>query len=457
MTDADRATAGSAIKLGAEVAGRLLGFATTVVIARGLGVGTFGRFEVAAAAAVIAAEIADLGLSATAGRELVAGRISVSSVLRAKLRLLPVVLAFGLAVGWWAGLSGGALPGFVPLLLFFAATGWIELMGTVLRARARPLQEALTILVFRAAVLVVVAATVARGPDLSRLAWSQLLATVGPLLLAVALARRGAAPATEASLSPAALLRSARPLGVNAILTLLSLRVELLALGLWAAADEVGLFAVGQKLVSFLLVVPAAIAAGAMPALVREHAAGGQAVRARTATTLALVAVPAAVGLAVAPGAVAVLGDSYTASAGVLRLLAPAVVAMFLSTLVHHQLIAAGRGGRVVRLTAVRVAVAVVLAALLVPRAGVFGAAVGFSLAELGMLVLGLRACAREGFPVPARRALAAGLLVALPVGLVMWVVEGSDLRRVMVGAAIGGASLLAALLARRVRGTPLG
>jgi len=68
---ADDASRGSAIKLGAELLGRLLALATTLLVARVLGVSDFGLFAVLSGIAVLVAELSDLGLQGIAVQSLV--------------------------------------------------------------------------------------------------------------------------------------------------------------------------------------------------------------------------------------------------------------------------------------------------------------------------------------------------------------------------------------------------
>jgi len=162
-----------------------------------------------------------------------------------------------------------------------------------------------------------------------------------------------------------------------------------------------------------------------MPALTREALGGrGDGVRRRTAATVVFLAAPAAAGAAlVAPGLLSLLfGAEYREAAPCLRILAVAVVPLFLNGVLVSALIAAGRGPWLPRLTAVRVAVAAALAIALVPRFGALGAAAGFLASELLLLLLATRACASAGFPVavaaPAGRALLVTAPMAVLVGL---------------------------------------
>jgi O-antigen/teichoic acid export membrane protein len=437
--EASEATRGSAIKLGAELVGRPLGLATSFLIARALGVsdfGTFGKFWVIA---VIAAEAADLGLQGTASRALVARTVSLRSLLRTKALLTALfVVPVALALLFW--------PVLVPLLVYFVAAGWSELLGVALRARGQRAGEALVIFCLRAAGFLLVAAAVARGAGLVGVTWALALSTIPPILLGWLLVRRAytAGPPVPNEPGTGALLRASAPLAVNGGLALLSLRVEFLAVSLLRGEREAGLFFAALKVIEFLNIVPQAVSAGAMPALTREAIQGRGPVRRRTAITVALLAAPAALGLLlVAPGLVTlVFGAEFAAAAPPLSWMALSLLPLFLNGVQTHTLIAAERASWLPRLTAVRVVVAAVLAWAIVPSYGAVGAAVGFVLSELLLLALGARACAAARLAVPVGRPILRGLVAALPMAMAVALAGLGFTLSVGLGVAVYGITL---------------
>jgi O-antigen/teichoic acid export membrane protein len=443
---ASEATRGSAIKLGAESLGRVAALATSLLIARGLGPEEFGVFAFLSGIAVLLAELGDLGLQGLASRALVAETVSLGAILRAKLWLTGFVLAAsGAALGLLgAGLSAARGLLLVPLVLYYAFAGWSELFGVALRAAGLRGREAITILCFRLTTLALVCATLflaARG--LGSLAWALALSPAPAILIGGLFlrgARFGAAPAA----APLAVLKEAFPLAINGGLALLGLRVEVLALTFFAGELATGLFAAALKVVDSLILVPAAITAGAMPALTREAIKGQGPVRQRTAQTLALLGVPAALGLLLlAPQVVALLyGSAYAASAEPLRLLAPSLVPIFLNNVMLNALLALGKAPLLPRLTALRVGLAIVLALALVPRFGIAGAACGFSLSELLLTPVAAVACARQGFAVPVGRALGLAFAVSLPMAAALLIGRFGALTSIALGGAVYAATL---------------
>ena len=211
---------------------------------------------------------------------------------------------------------------------------------------------------------------------------------------------------------------------MNGGLALLSLRIELLVIFGLRGPRDAGLFGAALKFVESLNAVPAAIAGGAMPALTREGLRGAGLVRGRTASTVALLAVPGALGLGLlAPGLASFLGPGYEEAALPLRILAPALVALFMNT----------------------VLAATVLAFVLVPRFGVAGAAVGFLASELLLGALAWRACALARFAVPLAKPLLLAVCASVPMGLAVARFGGKPVAAALLGVLIYGATLAAA------------
>ena len=451
---ADDATRGSAIKLAAEVLSRLFTLATTVVIARALGVSGFGTFGALWILAPLIAELAEFGLQATAARALVAGTFSLRSVVSARLVVFALVAALVLA-GTAAPLAPliesqapswlhlGALAG---LVLHFALSGWGEFLGVALRCRGARVQEGLLLLALRASGLILASAALAVGVGFTGLAWALGLAPLPAIGLGAWLVARRPTRVRGADEPFLRVLREAAPLAAYAGLLLLSPRVEFLVLRGMRGDAETGLFLTALNLLWPLSLVPSAVAAGAMPALTREALEGDGPVRRRTAATLALFAAPAAVGLLiVAPGLIPfVFGAAFAPAAVWLRLLALALIPMFFSGLLSWALIAAGRAALLPRLLAARIALALTLASILVPRFGATGAAAGFVVAEILLLLLGLRACSRAQFAVPVAQPLMLALLATVPMAVAVWSVRDSLLLALAVGALSYGATLAA-------------
>jgi O-antigen/teichoic acid export membrane protein len=422
-SEADDATRGSAVKLVAEVSSRLLLAAVPFLLLRGLGAPDFGRYTQLSVYALLVAELGELGLQNLASRALVAATHTLRSLVRARGRLLALVALVALAAArLLPGVDAVAL---AFLVAWFVLSGWAEFLGVALRCRGGRRKEALLLLVLRAGGLAAAAIALVAGGGLRGATLGLAVSPLPALALGALLLRARPEPPGPVERAPLDVLRESAPLGAHGALLLLSPRVEFLVLSWLAAPAASGLFAAAMLVIWPLAMVPTAVVAGAMPALTREAIRGGGAVRRRTAATLAVLAAPAAVGLAqVARPLVGLLlgggypaGD-YEAAASLLRLLSLSIPAAFLNALVAGGLIASGRAGWLPRLTAGRVALAFALAFLLVPRLGAPGAALGLALAEWSLLAAGLAACRTAGFDVRALAPIAWGLVACLPMAL---------------------------------------
>jgi O-antigen/teichoic acid export membrane protein len=449
--EADDATRGSAVKLAAEVASRLLGLGTTLLLARALGVSDFGALGRLWYIALLLAELAEFGLQATATRALVAGTFSLRALARARV-VTSTLLAGAALVALPASQAGpmwvrGAVPVLVPLLLFFVLAGWGEFLGVALRCRGARVEEALLLLVLRGGSLAGAIVALAGGASLVGIAWCQAISPVPALALGAWRLARRVAPVAGADAGVGSVLRAALPMAANGGLQMLSPRVEFLVLSVLAGDRETGVFLAALRVIEFLGMVPNAVAQGAMPALTREALRGGEDVRRRTAGTMALVAAPAAIGLALVAGLVVELlfGGAYADGAAPLRILATALLPLFMNALLSWALLARGRAAWLPRLTGLRVAAALGLALVLVPRLGAVGAAVGLAGAEWLLLALGSVACRSAAFEVRIARPVGWALLACVPMALAVSGVSGSLVLAIPVGALTYAATLAGA------------
>jgi O-antigen/teichoic acid export membrane protein len=452
--EADDATRGSAIKLTAEILTRLITLATTLLIIQKLGVDRWNAFGRLWFIAPLVAEWAEFGLQATATRALAAGTLSLRALARARAALFVLVGVVVLAVAATplAGHVESGAPSWLQLgvlailALYFALSGWGEFLGVALRCRGARVQEGLVLLLLRAGALALAAAALASGAGFAGLAWALAVSTAPALVLGAWLLARHPAPVPGEDAPVGRVLRLAAPLALYAGLLLLSPRVEGLVLSWTRIGVETGLFLAALNLFWPLSLVPQAVASGAMPALTREAQAGEGLVRRRTAATLALFAAPAAVGLfIVAPALVPViLEDDFAPAALWLRILAVALVPMFINGLLSWALIAADRASQLPRLVAARIAVAFLLALILVPRFGATGAAAGFVVSEVLLMILAIRACAAARFAVPVIPPVALSLVATVPMAFAVWGVR----ENLLLALAVGGVTYAATLAA---------
>jgi O-antigen/teichoic acid export membrane protein len=449
-TSAADASLGSAVRLGAEVVVRLSSIVATLWLTRSLGVSTFGVFLLALSLGLMIAELCDLGLNAIVVPMIVRSRGNLRTLFLLKAVMTAAVgVLSALLIPAAAHVSGVGAPLLALTTIHFLGASWIDMTGTTLRALGRRKEEALLLFVFRLTLVGLVI-----GAPFGISLWGVSLAyalAIGPALATgVWLLRSPVEPGGRSGATVPSILRQAAPMGVNGYLAILSTRVELFLLQAFGGEHVVGLFGGALRIVESLLTLPSAIAAGALPSVARDVVTGATGAAQRTFGLVVWLAVPAAVGLSLcAPEVLHVLGPGFVEGTTALRILSIALFLCFANAALIHVLIAAGDTMVIPKLTALRVGVAVVAGAALIPSFGPPGAAISFSTAELvlfGSLVVRTRSHAVIDVQRPVFWALAASLpMVAL---------LGSWTFSLPLSIAAGGASFAIATAAILRRGT---
>lgn len=421
MNVAAEATYGSAIRVGAEVLIRTLSIVATLTLTRRLGVVGFGEFIAAMSVAVLVAELADFGINQAMIPELVRKGMSLYDAARAKvcLTLGVGISVFGVAP-FLSRYTAFDVRVVLLCLIHFLGVGWVEWAGAGLRAYGQRVSEGILLLVFRLSLVsLVLLAPLGQSPRRAALAYAVSIVpglALGSYLCAPYLRdKKGASVAT--------VLRGALPMGLNGYLSIVAVRVEIFALRLWGSPVSLGLFAGALRILESLMTLPAALAAGALPALSREHTQNSTSAATRTLGTIVWLGVPMAAGIFTkAPAVLGVLGPGFVDGAPALRIVTVALLVCFINTGLFHLLIAQERARLVPILTGGRLLAGILLATVLVPRFLETGAALSFTIVE-SMLLFGLLATTTSGIRAALLRALASSscaaavMLVALSAG----------------------------------------
>lgn len=415
------ASLGGAVRLSVEIPIRVLSILATLILTRRLGVQGFGEFIVTLGVALVLAELADLGVTQSLIPNLISGRRGLRDLYLAKGQLTAGALLLGagviLTVGRFVPLDATTL---ALCVIHYVGAGWIECLGNTLRAFGRRSAEALLLLLFRGILIFLIGLT-SLGQSPKRVALAYVLATLPGLLLGAILAsKHDFAPRTA---SVWIVLRESLPLGLNAGLAQITVRVETFVLRFLDLATSLGLFAVSLRIIESVLTLPGALAGGALPALARE-AQSREAERGAAQRTIGLIAwagIPAAIGLCLrAPEVLSLLGPGFIEAVPLLRITALTMALCFLNTAFFHILVAAERGSLIPKLTALRLGAGVVFALVLIPRFEGLGAAIGYAAAE-GILLAFLARTARTSVDFSLGRPVGAALLGALPMAFALW------------------------------------
>jgi O-antigen/teichoic acid export membrane protein len=195
------------------------------------------------------------------------------------------------------------------------------------------------------------------------------------------------------------LLRQLGPVAATSVISLVYLRLDVLLLARMDGPASAGVFAASFRLIEALFLFSGGIVSGAFP-LLAAHVSSPRLseLSGLVARLLLGVAVPAAAALGLlAPVLIDLLfGNGFSPAATPLRILALAVVPIYLNALTTHLLVASGRGRALVGLVSLRLVVGLLLDLALIPALGARGAAVAVVGAELSLAAGGLAATRQQ-------------------------------------------------------------
>lgn len=417
--------------------------AVAILVARYLGAADFGTFSVAWTIAGIAAYYGAFGIDHLLVREL--NRPQPRIDLRRTLVLVGA-LSTAVAVVVVAGavvLPGGSrvTPALAAASPYVLATGAVLVVNATFHARERLELEAVTEGIEGAVGLIAAWIVLHLGGGVAAAILALSLGRFANLLAAWQIHRRLPPVAPPASVLGAwRTVRLGAPMGVSRALRAVTQRVDIVILGLFVTAAEVGIYSA-----AVVAVIAAADALGqvgrvAYPAMSRAERADDpellDAVRFIWRVKM-LVVVSAVVGLAVLAGpAIELLfGDEFVAAGPMLAVLSVTMLARVFANFGGYVLYAVDRPWDRVRTLTVTATIKTVACFVAIPLWGVWGAvwaAVLTDVVYVGLMLWWIRAIRPPWFTGSA-----AALAVAAPVGLAAGVVPGPVVMRVLAGVAV--------------------
>ena len=387
---------GMAALLAGNVASTLTAMASSMVLARHLGVADYGRYSLVFLYASLFQGLASFGLDDILTRELSRSRRPAERLLgnAVLLRLLFSVAAICLCVvaTHWGeqdrAVAWAAVLAVLPLLL---SALYVPLWSVLAARMEYPLREAIVV-GSRVAELALVVAFAAAGAGFLALVGVTALAQTVPLGLTL-WRMRGRVRLDLRWDRPTArdLLVQAAPLGVASVVALVYGRVDGVLLARLAGYEAVGLYSAAYKFLNLALTLPYVVNAAVFPVMARieEDRLTVQVVFQRTFDYLTLLALPLAVGTTVLASSLVALvyGRGFEEAAEPLRVLLWAAGFMF-ATRTCRQLLVAGGAQTAHLALLVGGAVANILLNLWwIPAWGIVGAAWATLSAEAGILV----------------------------------------------------------------------
>ena len=184
------------------------------------------------------------------------------------------------------------------------------------------------------------------------------------------------------------ILTAGWPIAVSGILGGLMINTDLLFIGFFRSAEEVGYYSVAERIIMLLYLIPGVLASSIFPAFSRLAASGdGEKVRGGLERVLSItlaVAIPITlVGIILAPGIIETLfGASYLPATNSFRVLLLALVFTFPTAILSNTLFAYNRQKSLITFALIGGIGNVVFDLLLIPRFGIIGSAIATLIAQ---------------------------------------------------------------------------
>jgi len=388
-----RAVVNTSLVLAARVVSRLVALVTVIVLARHLGDAQYGRYTTLIAYSALVSVIADLGLSPLYTREAARspGRIPdfLGTLLSGKVVLaVAASLVLAVALGF-AGLGGLVVPGAVLLVV----TTYSSLLRNTFYARGRMEFEAVAILAETAIQATLILGGARLGAGVAFFVWAYAASygfTCVYCLVVVSVFDLGRPRLAFDLALFRRWLRLAAPFALGAFLTNVYFRADVTILQHFKPFQEVGWYTFAYKPFEALQFVPLAIQAAVYPLLAvyyrdsRDRLAGAYA---RFFKILVVLGWPLTVGTFVLALPVGRLFQLFPQSIPSLRILALAIVFLFVNSAFTAMLYAIDRQDLFAWTTAIAVVVNVGLNLAFIPSFGYLAASANTVITEAAFSV----------------------------------------------------------------------
>jgi O-antigen/teichoic acid export membrane protein len=389
----------------------------SILLGRALGPDGYGTFAVALSFQAFLIGLASIGLRNGIAYEVATGRWSADSALRQAIVASILLGGLGAAVGTAVYVAAGdsVLPGISGVTIAWLLVGipmGVSILLLVGIATAMERYEAAAVLQAGPPVGIAVLASALAipfglNPAVAAIGGASifvgLLAAAWALRLASRMNSNPRGGATTHHLKQAT--RFGLRIWASDLLSLMSVRGDLILVSAFATSQETGLYAVAATLTTLGLIVPEALAQVLLPRVaslgVASSGPGPDATVARSGRHATLIALATSVALVLAILLVPVIyGHSFQGAIKLGLILVPGTAALGVSRVLSYALAGLGEPERVLRLSALVVVPTIAAFILVIPAAGASGAAVVSTCSYiLTLLVMVVALSRRTGIP----------------------------------------------------------
>jgi O-antigen/teichoic acid export membrane protein len=429
-----------------KVFGLGFGVVSFVFMSRYLGPSDFGAYSTAITFVSIFATLADLGLPVLHLRILSLRKTSDNRKL-ANLNSVRVVttvsiLLIGLVAARFFPYDSAIQNGILISTIGYAAVSFTQYMLVVFQEKLATGRAAIAEVVGRGLMFGLVALAVYQDLGLYIIFWASTLGSISALILSFIFSRSlwKARLGSDVRTWPG-LLKVASPLMLITIFSIVYFKIDTLLLSLLRDATAVGIYSAAYKYMDVFITFPALFTQLLLPFFTRaatpEFLERLQYLFKQTLRVILIAGIPFAILTFFEADRLVTLfsGDAYDESAVVLRILAFAVVPLFLGNLCTVILIGLGRAKLVAWFFGIAAVAGIIGYTLAIQAYGVYGAAIMTVLAETFIALASLVAVVRRSKALPklkdiltilfAGAAMGAALYLAAPLPLMVSMLGG--------------------------------
>jgi O-antigen/teichoic acid export membrane protein len=440
----------------ARILSRLLALVAVVAIGNALGDSRFGQMQTAVTYTALVGAVTDVGFTALYVREGARERHQLTryfnNVASIKLFLVAVSLPILAACLWFAGIESLLLPAFALLIL----SGYSLLLRSTLYALQRLNFEIAEIVPETAVILgmALIGAHIHAGTGYFLWAYVAAAAFATVYFISVLLGKRILRPRWQ--LEPGLFrqwIRAGIPLAITYLLTTVYFKLDVPILQHYRSYAEVGWYTFAYRPFEALLFIPATLRTVVFPVLSIYYRNAPTRVLASAEKLfkgLAIMGWPITVGLfLLAPQFIDLLTSQYPQSGAALRILALAVVFMFVDNTFAAVLNAIDRQKLFAYVALSGLVINLGLNMILIPRFGYLGASWATVATEMGLALTGWLALRSALGPLHVVRSCWKPFLAGVVMGAFVWLCNphgGFALVAVTVAAALLYAVMLLVL-----------
>ncbi|MEK7086796.1 MAG: flippase [Patescibacteria group bacterium] len=378
-----------------QIVSRLIRAGIIIYAARVLGAAEYGIFSYALGLAAFFTVFADIGIGAILTREAAQKPAERSEYFATSLFLKSLLLAgTALLIIFVAPHFSKieAAKALIPLVAFLTIfDGLRDLSVAFLRAKEKMEFEALIIITMNLAITVFGFLILSRYATARALTFAYVASTGFGMLLAIFILRdefkKIFASFRKNLVRP--IMNAALPIAVISLVGAFMLNTDLIMLGWWRSAQEIGFYSAGQKIIQVLYTLPAILASALFPTMARFAAQKKDEevgrITEKGLTSTLLIALPLALGgiILAKPIITLLYGREYLPAVNSFRVLTATLIIYFPSVLIPNLILAYNKQKKVVPFIAAGSASNIIFNTILIPPLGIIGASIATFFAQL--------------------------------------------------------------------------